>query len=624
MPALIHWRLLARAFLALLALAAVLALGQPAHAGRIIYVTPGGSGNGSSWSRGQDLAPALLAAQSGDELWVKVGTYTPTNRTNPSDPRSATFMLKSGVSIYGGFRGNETSRDGRPPFGFSTTLPRGSLSLTTTLSGQSSNSYHVVKGGTALRTDVLDGLVITAGKANGASPDDSGGGLYADDGLPTLSNVAFFSNSAAGQGGGLYTSSNNAILRNVVFDTNSAGGGGGGMFNEGGYVALSDVTFRGNAGGSAPSPTVCQPSSNGGGLYVDNSDTVELTRVTFNSNCGANGGGLYSYLSSVALNRVIFQENTASQGGGGMANQTSNVVTVTNGIFGGNRAATGGALYTDNSNYSTLTNVTIAGNTASSSGGATYSSNWSTVTIVNSIVWRNGSGPVVNASGATTTVSYTDIGPDTTPYPGADGNINQDPKFAAGPPTSGAGAGAFLPFNARLQFLSPAINAGANAATEDTGVTTDFYGNPRIQDGIVDMGAAESRFVFTYVSPTVAPPGVNIIVTPLRGFAAGTVTPVRWSMVDTNGRPVNFERGMVAAVRYTSMTCGDPVPPYDDTYPMAGGFSASNPRSASGTSISSPGMALFNWQFPTAKGCYALFVQPANGLEALPFLFHIQ
>ena len=44
---------------------------------------------------------ALANAASGKEIWVAAGTYLPTTGTE----RSATFQLKSGVALYGGYAG---------------------------------------------------------------------------------------------------------------------------------------------------------------------------------------------------------------------------------------------------------------------------------------------------------------------------------------------------------------------------------------------------------------------------------------------------------------------------------------------------------------------------------------
>ena len=50
-----------------------------------------------------DLQTALNWAVAGSEIWVAEGIYTPTNEFSPGDPRSATFQLKNGVALYGGF-----------------------------------------------------------------------------------------------------------------------------------------------------------------------------------------------------------------------------------------------------------------------------------------------------------------------------------------------------------------------------------------------------------------------------------------------------------------------------------------------------------------------------------------
>jgi len=70
-----------------------------------------GQNDGSSWNDAfRDLQNALGEANAGDQIWVADGVYKP---AGPGGDRNATFRLISGVSLYGGFSGNETSLEQR-------------------------------------------------------------------------------------------------------------------------------------------------------------------------------------------------------------------------------------------------------------------------------------------------------------------------------------------------------------------------------------------------------------------------------------------------------------------------------------------------------------------------------
>ena len=365
--------------LALFAGVAVYALfAAPAWAD-VIYVKANATGanNGTSWANAYThLQAPLVAAQSGDEIWVAQGTYKPTTGTD----RTLSFALKSGVGLYGGFAGTETARDQRNW----TTNP-------TTLSGDigttgiaTDNTYHVVIGADLT---VLDGFTITGGNSIGG-----GGGMYNRNCSPTVTNCTFSSNTTTvnGDGGGMYNWYSSPAVTNCTFSGNTAGYGGGGMFNNNSSPTVTNCTFTNNTadngfGGGmhnlncSPTVTNCTFSGNtaayGGGM--DNSGSSPIVRnCTFSGNTAAYGGGMHNSGSSPIVRNCTFTNNTADNGfGGGMHNWLGSP-TVTNCTFSGNTAAgaygaNGGGMYSSSSSAS-VTNCTFSGNTADSDGGGMY------------------------------------------------------------------------------------------------------------------------------------------------------------------------------------------------------------------------------------------------------------
>ena len=164
----------------------------------LIYVkwNAGGANNGTSWTNAYtDLQSALAYAASGDEIWVAAGTYKPTTGTD----RLATFRLKSGVALYGGFTGNETGR-GQRNLLTNVTILSGDLNADDSgFTNNSENVFHVVTGASGA---TLDGFTVTAGNADFELVD--GAGLYNTAGGLTLRNVIFTNNSAYRNGGGMF------------------------------------------------------------------------------------------------------------------------------------------------------------------------------------------------------------------------------------------------------------------------------------------------------------------------------------------------------------------------------------------------------------------------------------
>jgi|GEM_PF-5913899 len=239
-----------------------------------IYVddTAAGSNNGGSWANAYTaLQSALTAAEIGDEIHVAEGTYRPSSQVGGTGARYATFQMKNGVTILGGF-----------PDGGGVREPATYVSILSgdigTVGNNSDNVYHVFYHPTGTNLDntaVLDGFRITAGNADGSVAHQNGAGMLNNSSSPTVTNCTFADNTAASLGGGMFNSSSSPKVMNCIFSANTAWLGGG-MFN-----------------GSSSSPTV--------------------TNCTFAGNTAPGAGGMYNHSSSPTVTNCIFWANTGGQ-----------------------------------------------------------------------------------------------------------------------------------------------------------------------------------------------------------------------------------------------------------------------------------------------------------------------
>jgi hypothetical protein len=267
-------------------------------AAEVLHVTPGGTGDCSSWANACTLQSALTSASSGDEIWVAAGIYTPTTGTD----RTATFQLTDDVAIYGGFAGMETERDQRNPAANVTILSGDLNGDDVGFANNSENVYHVITVTTGGTGTTLDGFTITGGNATlyRDSTHAFGGGMFISGSSPTLTNNIITGN-VSNYGGGMYIGNgSNPTLMNITFSGNLAGGGfGGGVFNNNGSnPTFTNVTFSGNSAGSF-----------GGGICNVNNSNPTLINATFTGNSAVGGGAING--GSPAIRNSIFWGNTA-------------------------------------------------------------------------------------------------------------------------------------------------------------------------------------------------------------------------------------------------------------------------------------------------------------------------
>jgi len=210
---------------------------------RIVYVDVDaiGANNGMSWFDAYwYLQDVLAAAVSGDEIRVAKGTYKPDRSSHSPDgsgDRAATFQLKNGVIIIGGYAGFGESDPNVRDVGLYATILSGDLSGNDVGGpddpSRAENSYHVVTGSGTDETAVLDGFTIASGNANGPHPYQQGGGMYNHASQPTLNNCIFSYNLAA-NGGGMWNGESCPKLTNCSLTSNSVKGewaSGAGMEN---------------------------------------------------------------------------------------------------------------------------------------------------------------------------------------------------------------------------------------------------------------------------------------------------------------------------------------------------------------------------------------------------------
>ena len=348
---------------------------------------------------------------------------------------------------------------------------------------------------------ICDGGTLTIQGVGAGSPILDGGGVrqimninitaLSGCGDVSISGLTFINGSAASSGGGVYVRNRSAAitLTGNTFTTNSANGSGNGggasLLSDSAAIAVTGNTFTGNSA-----------ASQGGGVFAGSeSNTVTLTNNIFTGNSGPVGGGagVYSGSSSLAITDNVFD---------------SNISPDSSDFFQESR---GGGLFAESDDLGplTITNNTFYGNTCYNYGGGVYLylyNNNGPANVYNNIFWTNvasnggndgddlyvNSDPERTGTGAPVALFNNDFSgnadfisgqsedlliTDTDNYTQGS-NIQVDPLFV------NAGAGDF-----HLQDGSPAINVGTNSAPSLP--STDFEGDPRILESIVDMGADE-------------------------------------------------------------------------------------------------------------------------------------
>jgi len=457
------------------------------------------SNDGSSWGSAlQHLQTALNRASSNTEIWVAEGTYYPDEgEGTTSDDPTSTFQLPNRVSIYGGFSGSESQRSQRAPNQNPVVLS-GDISQDDTDLNEddviaspsdidesaTENARHVVDASGAFSRSLIDGVTITGGSADGTGSEQDGGGVYADQGAPTLKNVRIIGNEAARNGGGIA----------------SVNGGG---------PTLRSVDVVANRAGE-----------DGGGLYFEES-SVRATYVDLRSNTAdGNGGGVFIRGGNIRITSATIEGNRASGAGGGVLTYDAQRVFLVNAIVVGNQATSGGGFWDGPNNFfatseTTIAASTFAGNCGLDSGGAIQTLRRG-LNVRNSILWGNeGSGctgRVINdVQNLLNTLTSSIV------EGGLGGALNDNPQYIDAPTL--ASSGPTTDGNVQIQPSSPAVNGADKterpqdvADVDGDGNTTELLpldrsGSPRVRDGEMDIGALEGSTLNLAITGTLGADG---------------------------------------------------------------------------------------------------------------------
>jgi predicted outer membrane repeat protein len=285
---------------------------SPNITGRVIYIDTDavGSNDGSGWGNAfKKLQDAITVASKGDQIWVAQGVYRPNqDQQQPRGERTATFTLRSGVAIFGGFPTGGGRWEDRNPSANKTILS-GDLNendvavndptMLLTDPTRTDNAMHVVTTSGADETALLDGFIITGGNAD-RSP-SQGGGLYGKTGSPTISNCVFKLN-AAESGGAVYFWKGNSRFINCRFIDNYAGDSGGAMHNSESSPVIVNCVFTRN-----------RANEKGGAIYNE-TGKAKIINCTITNNYAYAGGGVYNHKSIPILANCILWGNTSRYG----------------------------------------------------------------------------------------------------------------------------------------------------------------------------------------------------------------------------------------------------------------------------------------------------------------------
>jgi len=388
------------------------------------------------------------------------------------------------------------------------------------------------------------GVVVQSSGGAGVTWIQGDGSIYASweytvRGADNSTITGFNITGTGGSVGVLCHESSPAVIANIIQDA------GYGVFCLWSSAVIEDNLIQNHAwsgiqcyqSSATITDNVVQYSGQSGiNCYGDSTGTIAGNTIQDNG-----GGGISCYEASPAIigNIILYNDNPPWAYGINCKEDCSS--TIANNVIYGN----GYGIESGYDSTPAITNNTIHGN-----DDGIHCTDTASPTVTNNIVESNTYDGIICSGSSSPTLSYNNVWSNgSSDYSGCaagSGGISSDPQFVS-PATA----------DYHLQEGSLCINAGKNSALGLP--TTDFDGNARIQQGIVDMGAFESPFsspvqpVSIDIRPQSCPNPLNvgnkgILPVAILGSEAFDVTqidpatvrlqdvaPLRWALKDVAG-----------------------------------------------------------------------------------------
>ena len=263
---------------------------------QIIYVSPDGTGSGTSWSDAAAFAEAAQMARGieNHQIWMKKGTYLFDVSVNFDS-----------LFVYGGFAGTENRLSERDWVANQTIL-------------DGNNKVSPLRNRTTVTGDpipcVLDGVIVQ----NGLSPTtDNGGGMMSNNGT-VIRNCIFRNNQTQNgkNGAAVHCQIGTTVMENCLFVNNTSTGNGGAIQVGGGITKAilinctlvnNEAKGLGGAIGAGAGTSNCILVNT---IAYNNRSSNGTAYNSYAQNANINGGGkVASVHSAIESSSTKFAEN---------------------------------------------------------------------------------------------------------------------------------------------------------------------------------------------------------------------------------------------------------------------------------------------------------------------------